>query len=347
MGTRLFISYCRHDKEIVNSIVDKLALVGYDFWMDVKDIDPGDDIISKIAKGLKDTDVYMVFLSKASVASRYVNAEISFAVKRAIDDTQFSIIPILIERTQIPDELSNRDYINALTVSSDVIDQINRKLQKEVSNPIRELTLSSMEFTMSEETMDFDYDNYTENDIVDRISNKLLSDLRGRAYGILMNFVPIDDIEIGSEVPHFNNGIYYESIDLVLGDLIGRSCKKRVSLRVIVYKPDEKKVRLLIEQDSELMKFESITYGFSLPIQPPDTYESVLKRCLKKLLKDHVVPGHSPENGPKFKYSDDLYISLTVSGEQLKVTLSADYEILLMRRLKEFDVYQFVKELLS
>lgn len=346
MGT-LFISYCRQDLEVVNTIVEKLALVGYDFWMDVKDIDPGDDFINEIVEGVNGTDVYMVFLSKASVVSRYVDAELSYAVQRAIEEPQFRIIPILLEKIVIPDVLANRSFIDATNVSSGVIGQINSILQKEASNPIRELTLTSIGFTMSGETVNYEYDDYSAVDFIAKDCNRVLSELRGKAYGLLMNFVPIEEIEIGSEVPHFTNGIYNESIEVVPGDYIGKCCKQRVTLKVIVFKPNVEKVGLLVEQNFDMMLFNSMTFGFSFPIKAPDTYEIVGKRCLKKLLKDHVVIGNDTEYGAKIRYSEDSYLSLGVSNEQIKITLSSNSAILLRRKLKEFDACQYIKDLLS
>lgn len=146
MKTRLFISYSHKDTETVTSIVQKLALCGYKVWMDVKDINPGDDYTLKISEGVHSSDVYVVFLTKASVESRYVNVELSWAVNRAVNEPQFKIIPILLEKTSIPDVISHLDFIDASSISSSVINQINGILKSKVSNPISKLTLQVWNF---------------------------------------------------------------------------------------------------------------------------------------------------------------------------------------------------------
>ena len=110
METRLFISYSHKDSIIVTSIVRKLALSGYKIWMDAKNIVPGDNYIHKIAEGVHRSDVYVIFLTKASTDSKYVMAELSYAVKRNIEEPQFKIIPILLENVSVPIIISNLDY---------------------------------------------------------------------------------------------------------------------------------------------------------------------------------------------------------------------------------------------
>ena len=142
METRLFISYSHKDSELVTSIVRKLALSGYKIWMDDKDIVPGDNYILKIAEGVHRSDVYVIFLTKASTDSNYVTAELSYAVKRAIEEPQFKIIPILLEKVSIPDIISHLDYIDATSISSSVIHQINRMLRRDITNEVDKLTLN-------------------------------------------------------------------------------------------------------------------------------------------------------------------------------------------------------------
>lgn len=347
METRLFISYSHKDTEIVTSIVRKLALGGYKIWMDVKDIEPGDNYILKIAEGVHRSDVYVIFLTKASIESNYVTAELSYAVKRAIEEPQFRIIPILLEKTKIPDLISNLDYIDATFITSNVVNQINCRLRKEATNPISRLTLTSVEFTMAESTeVEFDKNDHFDNIDVADDCNRLLQQLRNKAYGILMNFVPIEEFDLMSETPQFTNGIYEEKITTESGSTVFTNCK-RVALKTIVLMPDEEKIRRLVEQETDLLDFESVTFGFCVPLQESESYEVLGKRCLTKLRKNYLFYEYSVEQGAKIQLSEDFYLSLAVSNDQIKITLSSKYDFQLKSKLKEFDAYKFVTTLLS
>jgi len=346
METRLFISYSHKDSELVTSIVRKLALSGYKIWMDDKDIVPGDNYILKIAEGVHRSDVYVIFLTKASTDSNYVTAELSYAVKRAIEEPQFKIIPILLEKVSIPDIISHLDYIDATSISSSVIHQINRMLRRDITNEVDKLTLTSVEFTIAENTeVEFDKNDHFENKDVADDCNRLLHQLRSKTYGILMNFVPIEEFDLKSETPQFTNGIYEESVTTVSGNTVLTNCK-RVSLKTIVFMPDEEKVKF-IEKNNDLLNFESVTYGFGLPMKKSETYESLGKRCLSKLKNNYLFYEYSVERGAKIQLSEDFFLSLAISNDQIRVTLSSKYDFQLRDKLKCFDVYEFVTSLLS
>ena len=347
METRLFISYSHKDSKTVISIVRKLALSGYKIWMDAKDIVPGENFILKIAEGVHHSDVYVIFLSKASTDSNYVMAELSYAVKRAIEEPQFKIIPILLENVSIPDVISHLNYINATSITSSIIHQINNTLRKEIINPINKLTLTSVEFTIANNSeVEFDKNDHFDNkDVIDDC-NRLLQQLRSKAYGILMNFIPVEEFDLMSEVPQFTNGIYEEHITTVSGSTIFTN-SKRVAIKTIVFMPNEEKVGQLLKHDNGLLDFESITFGFSFPLKESESYETIGKRCLAKLRKDHLFFEYSVEHGAKIQLSEDFYLSLAVSNDQIRVTLNSKYDFQLKNKIKDFDVYKYITFLLS
>lgn len=203
-----------------------------------------------------------------------------------------------------------------------------------------------MEFSLAENTeVEFDKNEFCENDEIIKDYNRILHQLRSKAYGILMNFIPIEDFDLTSETPLFTNGIYEEEITTESGNTVFTNCK-RVTLKAIVFMPDEEKVRLLIEQDNDLLDFESITFGFSFPLKENESYEIVGKHCLSKLRKNHVIYEYSVKQGAKIQLSEDFYLSLAISSDQLRITLCSKYDFQLKNKLKVFDVYKFVINLL-
>ena len=161
-----------------------------------------------------------------------------------------------------------------------------------------------------------------------------------------MNFISIDEFDIMSELPHFTNGIYEERITTEPGSMIGSNCK-RVSLSTIVFNPDEERVKLLLKENNDLLVFESITFGFSVPMKEGESYETVGKRCITKLRDNYIILEYNVKNGAKIQLEDDFYLSLAISNEQVRITLNSKYDFQLSDKLKEFDVYKFINLLLS
>lgn len=347
MKTRLFISYSHKDTDKVVSIVRQLALNGYDIWMDVKDIVPGDNYIYKIFEGVHSSDIYVIFLSNASINSNCVTKELSHAVQRQLENSNFKILPILLEEVNIPKVICDIEYVDATIVTSNVIDDIYNILRFDVNNKSAILRLSSIEFILAKNTtVEFDANCYFEKEDLAEDCTKIVSELRSKAYGILMNFISIDEFDIMSELPHFTNGIYEERITTEPGSMIGSNCK-RVSLSTIVFNPDEEKVKLLLKKNNDLLVFESITFGFSVPMKEGESYETVGKRCLTKLRDNYIILEYNVKNGAKIQLEDDFYLSLAISNEQVRITLNSKYDFQLSDKLKEFDVYKFINLLLS
>lgn len=83
-----------------------------------------------------------------------------------------------------------------------------------------------------------------------------------------------------------------------------------------------------------------------MPIKGCSTYEDSAKLCLKKLRDEHIIVEYSVNQGAKFQLSDDFYLSIGVSYEQIRCTLSSKWSFELNRKLKEFDIYDFITRLL-
>ena len=77
---RVFISHASQDKPFVRKLVQELEKHHLDVWFDEQEIKVGDSIVAKVSGGLKDSDYLVVVLSKASVASRWVQEELNAAL---------------------------------------------------------------------------------------------------------------------------------------------------------------------------------------------------------------------------------------------------------------------------
>ena len=110
---QLFISYSHQDK----SFVDKLAsdLEKYDHLLepdyDRKIIKAGDSVL-KILSKIKEYDFFLIILSKNSVESDWVKAELNIAKVRQIQFKDIKIIPVLIEDCEVPDLIIDSVYVD-------------------------------------------------------------------------------------------------------------------------------------------------------------------------------------------------------------------------------------------
>jgi hypothetical protein len=94
---RVFISYVREDREVVESVCAGLREAGFDIWMDTS-LEPGVHWDASIEEQLIASDLFLVFVSEALLNKpfSYVNKEIDLALERqryARHGTKF-VVPI-------------------------------------------------------------------------------------------------------------------------------------------------------------------------------------------------------------------------------------------------------------
>jgi len=75
-----------------------------DFWFDKWKIHGGEDLFDKIANGVTESDVVVLFASKASLTSGWVEKEWETKLKEEIEDKVMRLIVAIIDETT-PNEL--------------------------------------------------------------------------------------------------------------------------------------------------------------------------------------------------------------------------------------------------
>lgn len=85
---RVFISHSSADKPQVTPLAEALRARGIDVWLDQWQINPGDDIVVAINDGLQRCDAGIVVFSANSLASRWVDAEVSYLVYARIQENK-------------------------------------------------------------------------------------------------------------------------------------------------------------------------------------------------------------------------------------------------------------------
>ena len=135
----LFVSYARSDSEIVHRIINKLELLGVSTWMDVNELRPGDRWGRKIQNALQKAVGMLIFISRASIQSLYVQEELK-AVARG---TNFLIIPVILEHVpSLPDAIKLYQWID-LSGGTDEAELL--KAAREIENAVHRVVLKSEE----------------------------------------------------------------------------------------------------------------------------------------------------------------------------------------------------------
>lgn len=105
--TKVFISYARSDQEFALRLAKALEADGFDIWIDQLHIETGRHWETEIQTALELCPAFLLILSPASVASRNVQDEVSFALELEKD-----IVPVLYQPCNIPFRVRRHQYVD-------------------------------------------------------------------------------------------------------------------------------------------------------------------------------------------------------------------------------------------
>jgi|GEM_PF-1881953 len=106
----IFLCHSSVDKQTVREIAQKLTIRGSQVWLDEAEILVGDSILEKIQDGINRSDYLGIVLSKKSVESIWVKKEVEAALTYEIETEEVKVLPILIEKCNIPLFLKPKKY---------------------------------------------------------------------------------------------------------------------------------------------------------------------------------------------------------------------------------------------
>lgn len=113
----IFISYASPDRARVLPFHDALKAGGFDVWMDVSRIKPGQPWDFEIKRALNRAALIIVFISVNSISRRgYIQREIRIALDKAMERLAGDIylIPVLLDDdATVPDELKHLQFVRA------------------------------------------------------------------------------------------------------------------------------------------------------------------------------------------------------------------------------------------
>ena len=106
----VFISHNVNDKPFARRLANDLKNHGIEVWIDEAEIKLGDSLIDKISEAINEVDYVAVLLSKYSVSSEWVKREVNVALTHEISGKNVKILPLLLEKCEIPIFLKDRLY---------------------------------------------------------------------------------------------------------------------------------------------------------------------------------------------------------------------------------------------
>lgn len=115
LSGRIFLSYARENKEEAKQVYQKLQAAGFNPWMDLFDISPGEIWEFSINKAIRESTFFFALLSHASVNKRgMIQKEIKVAleVRDQLLDSDIYLIPIRLEECSVPAPLDRFQWVD-------------------------------------------------------------------------------------------------------------------------------------------------------------------------------------------------------------------------------------------
>ncbi|MGH9971814.1 MAG: TIR domain-containing protein [Pyrinomonadaceae bacterium] len=127
MATRydVFLSHSSSDKPRVRELCLALQRLGLRVFLDEHQLQVGDSVYSSLSDALETSDYILFCISRASVASGWVEREVGGALATQIKSRRKKVLPVLLDDAPIPSLLSDLVWLDkALGSPTDVAEQI-------------------------------------------------------------------------------------------------------------------------------------------------------------------------------------------------------------------------------
>lgn len=142
---KIFISHSSKDKAWARRLSEDLKEIGHEPWLDEWEIKVGECIVTKIDRGIEDSEFVAIILSKHSVESGWVDKEWKAKYWSEIESDRTMVLPLLKENCTIPTLLKTKRYADFrkkyVVAFTHLVEAINYK----VTNIPEKTTISSEE----------------------------------------------------------------------------------------------------------------------------------------------------------------------------------------------------------
>lgn len=128
MKKKIFISYSYQDNEFVLWLQDRLKDLDIEFWYDQAEISIGESIKERINEGLNSSNAFILILSHSSKNSDWVRYEMNSALLLNAIKKGISILPIKIDDSEVPSDLSGYLYADFSTDRENGLEVLKKAL---------------------------------------------------------------------------------------------------------------------------------------------------------------------------------------------------------------------------
>jgi len=112
-GFDVFLSFASVDRAFVRRLKDALESQGLRVWLDSDEIVPGDQFVSAIELGLKESSAVAFVVSPESAASGWVREEYNSAITLSRSSSkEIRLIPLLLRNADLPPFLAARQWVD-------------------------------------------------------------------------------------------------------------------------------------------------------------------------------------------------------------------------------------------
>lgn len=155
---KIFISHSHSEKQFARKLSDRIRDMNFQIWIDEEEIHIGESLIYKITEGLNTVDLVIVILSTNSINSSWVQEELDFALNKQITESKIIVLPILVEKVELPLFLKGKKCISFIEEQDfeknlkALISDIEYYLKKK-NNSYRIVLSESMAFELKQEIL--------------------------------------------------------------------------------------------------------------------------------------------------------------------------------------------------
>jgi hypothetical protein len=125
MKPKVFVSYSRREVSFVNYLVDDLEDNGFKVWLDYRSLIPGTPWEDQINQGIEESDVIILVVSKASMASENVETE-----WRNVLDLGKRVILVVFEAVDLYEVLEPFEWVDFRGSYKKGLEELMRQLQQ-------------------------------------------------------------------------------------------------------------------------------------------------------------------------------------------------------------------------
>ena len=134
----VFLSYSSKDGPAVRNLAERLRADGLRVWLDEWCIKYGDDFVTKIGEGVKNSRILVQVMSPNGFGSKWATKERNIAICRDPDTSQNRFIPLLLADCDVPEDFAIYHHIDYRQATEAAYQQILAACRAETSSSDQE-----------------------------------------------------------------------------------------------------------------------------------------------------------------------------------------------------------------